>query len=349
MPAEASPWLIYALGGGWGHVMRALSLARAVIPHQPVEILCNSPYVKVILSSSFWDQHLHPYSLQIHSLAPNASLDQAATWVTEAITCRLLKGLIIDTFPRGLVGELTQCFDLIPSTPKVWIHRDLSPIYVDQYELRSYVKHHYHQVLIPGELEDPPLGDLGIRTPPWLISNPEDLPSRDGIRAQLGVTEENADLIVLCVSGREQERSIYGRLAVLISTQFPHLYVRCLSADLPPDCPPQLWIQHWPGIEILWGADLILGAAGYNTIMECLALGIPLIAFPWRRLYDRQRQRLLAAQALSAAPILEVQSIPAALIAIQTWLSQPRRIPSAHYRNGAITAAQIIENQLQHL
>ena len=343
------PWLIYALGGGWGHVMRALSLARVVIPHQPVEILCNSPYVKLILSSSFWHQHLRPYPLQIHPLTPTATLAQAATWIAEAITSRPWQCLIVDTFPRGLVGELTPCFDLIPSLPKVWIHRDLSPTYVERYDLRSHVQHHYHQVLIPGELADPPLGDLGVRTPPWLLRNPQELPSRQQIRAQMGVTEENTPLIVICASGQEQERSLYGQLAAIISTQFSHLFVRCLSADLPPGCPLPLWIQHWPGIEILWGADLILGAAGYNTIMECLALGIPLIAFPWRRLYDRQRRRIQAAQALNSTPILTVQSIPAALLAIQTLLNQPRQIPRAHYRNGTLIAAQIIENRLQHL
>ena len=35
----------------------------------------------------------------------------------------------------------------------------------------------------------------------------------------------------------------------------------------------------------------MIGGAGYNTVNECLATGTPLIARPWPRKYDRQRER----------------------------------------------------------
>ena len=44
--ANSEFWLIYALGGGWGHMNRAIALARAA--HIPVEILVNSPYANLV-------------------------------------------------------------------------------------------------------------------------------------------------------------------------------------------------------------------------------------------------------------------------------------------------------------
>ncbi|MBW4572535.1 MAG: hypothetical protein KME31_32500 [Tolypothrix carrinoi HA7290-LM1] len=35
-------------------------------------------------------------------------------------------------------------------------------------------------------------------------------------------------------------------------------------------------------------ADVVVGGAGYNTVYECAALGVPLVAIALKRLYDRQ-------------------------------------------------------------
>jgi hypothetical protein len=35
----------------------------------------------------------------------------------------------------------------------------------------------------------------------------------------------------------------------------------------------------------------MVGGAGYNTVYECRSGGVPLIARPWPRKYDRQRER----------------------------------------------------------
>ena len=43
------PWLIYALGGGWGHLVRSLSFGRIAAIHRRVIILCNSPYAAHLL------------------------------------------------------------------------------------------------------------------------------------------------------------------------------------------------------------------------------------------------------------------------------------------------------------
>jgi len=44
-------------------------------------------------------------------------------------------------------------------------------------------------------------------------------------------------------------------------------------------------------MDLLPGVDLVVGGAGYNTVNECLACGVPLIARAWPRKYDRQSLR----------------------------------------------------------
>src|SRR5262245_26103754 len=56
MPAEAKPWLVYAMGGGWGHLTRSLALARVVARKFPVRIITNSPYASAIVKSAEWKQ-----------------------------------------------------------------------------------------------------------------------------------------------------------------------------------------------------------------------------------------------------------------------------------------------------
>ena len=77
--------------------------------------------------------------------------------------------LIVDTFPRGLVGELVNSLPLL-SIPRFWVHRDLTPDYIASKAVGSFVQRHYTQILVPGETAAP-LRDLSsvYYTPPWCI------------------------------------------------------------------------------------------------------------------------------------------------------------------------------------
>ncbi|MEO7649375.1 MAG: hypothetical protein ABIZ80_02830, partial [Bryobacteraceae bacterium] len=112
-----APWLIYALGGGWGHLMRSLAFGRLAGRARPVTILCNSPYAAVI------ERHAGP-APEGCTLLPVLSAAEAAAQVSREWGC-----LVVDTFPRGLGGELAY---MLPQyrAPKVLVHRDVNPAYV---------------------------------------------------------------------------------------------------------------------------------------------------------------------------------------------------------------------------
>jgi predicted glycosyltransferase len=86
----------------------------------------------------------------------------------------------------------------------------------------------------------------------------------------------------------------------------------------------------------------VVGGAGYNTIHECLALGVPLIARPWPRKYDRQELR--AARAARSGKVTVVESPEeAARAACQAAFST--RPAGIDFRNGATEAAELLLHQ----
>jgi hypothetical protein len=293
--------LIYALGGGWGHVTRAAALARAIGAAARVRILANSPHLDIVSAAMA--------ELGIEAVS---SREEAAS----RILLEKPEVLVVDTFPRGLGGELA---DLLPSLPawKVLIHRDLRPEYVAWAGLRTFVAAHYDGVICPGEIG--PLADMAqaLFTPPWLVRPP--------LEIETGVD------VVVCAGGNTEEMPWYGEVAARLACE---VRVRCLAPELPPGCPPELWIRYWPSIDWIAHAGAVVGGAGYNTINECLALSVPLIARPWDRKYDRQRRR---AEQCPNATIVDTPD-EAARAALEA-LARPR-MPRPVFRNGADEAAE---------
>jgi UDP:flavonoid glycosyltransferase YjiC (YdhE family) len=291
--------LIYALGGGWGHVTRAAGLARALGPAARVRILANSPYLDIVKAAM-----------------PELGIEEVSTVQEDPDV------LVVDTFPRGLVGELAN---LLPSLRawKVLIHRDLKPEYVSWAGLRTFVGDHYDCVLCPGErgaLADLPHARF---TAPWLVRPP--------VAVQPGVD------VVVCAGGNAGEMPWYGEVAARLARD---VSVRCLAPEIPPGCPPELWIRYWPSIDWIAGAGVVVGGGGYNTVNECRALAVPLVVRPWPRKYDRQRLR---AKRCPNATIVDTpeEGARAALEA----LARPR-IPPPNFKNGAEEAARWIKNLL---
>lgn len=286
---------IYALGGGWGHITRAAGLARALGPAARVLILANSPYLEIVRTSM-----------------PELGIEAVSTGLEDPDV------LVVDTFPRGLAGELAERLPSLRAL-KILIHRDLRPEYVSWAGLRTFVADHYDCVICPGErglLADLP---QAIFTAPWLLRPP-------------AAVKPGVDVVV-CAGGNAEELPWYGEVAALLARD---VGVRCLAAELPPGCPPELWIRYWPSIDWIASAGAVVGGAGYNTVNECLALGVPLIARPWPRKYDRQRLR---AEQCPNATIVETpdEAAGAALDA----LTRPR-IPPPVFTNGTKEAAERI-------
>ena len=344
-----SPWLIYALGGGWGHLMRSLALGRMAAIARPIIVVCNSPYIADILIYAADDEAL-PIVLgcYIYTIPATASSEQKANRILEAIATQDYECLIVDTFPKGLGGELADILPQMQGITKILVHRDISPDYVRAKNLEPFATENFDLILVPGETDEIPLAHLPQvkHTSPWLVRSWDELPTRSAARQLLGLDPaESKKIVLVLAAGRAEELWFYGQLIQAIAGSLD-VVARCLSAERPPDCPPELWSFHWPGIECLPGVDVAVGGAGYNTFYECLAVGIPLVAFAFPRQYDRQEirvRRLLRQQRSSQVRL--VDTLEGAVEAVSELLLLPQTRGSAV--NGAKMAVRAIEQALK--
>lgn len=306
-------WLIYALGGGWGHLTRAAALARA--SEYPVRILTNSPYANYVQSAM--------PALDLVILPPAITPGESAAVIHRELEAKP-QCLIVDTFPRGLGGELAV---ILPSVAaqRVLVHRDLTPPYIEAAKLHEFVAAHYGLVLIPGRDEEAAIE--GTRTAAWLVRSPGE------------VSQEKRLEVLVLASGRVEEAAWYGEVAARLSGR---IAVRCVAAELPPGCPPQLWTRHWPAVDLIAQAAVVVGGAGYNTVAECRACGVPLIARAWPRKYDRQDLRARHADAV-------VTTVEEAVAEALTRGASQRARPgkAAAVENGAIEAVRLIAQALR--
>jgi hypothetical protein len=331
------PWLIYALGGGWGHLNRAIALGRVAARQHPVHVLTNSPYaawVRVQLQRLSHASTAYPLHLQV---LPITSEPQAVGQVVQDMLQQTNPAcLIVDTFPRGLGGELA---DILPrlKVPRILVHRDLQPHYIQAKEVLPWVQQHYDRILMPGEAYPVPFRSLPqvYPTAPWLVLSADELPELQQVRSRWHLPSTATPVIMVCAGGNPSELAFFGRLSVQVQQAFPAATLRCLAYECPPSCPSERWIRHWPGLEILQVADVVIGAAGYNTVYECAALQRPLIAFAFDRLYDRQALRAQHC----ANPVDTIEAAIAALHQLSPVAAAPRQ-----YDNGVHQAIALIED-----
>jgi predicted glycosyltransferase len=307
------PALLYALGGGWGHLTRAVALARASLARGiTLRILTNSPYAPRIASAV--------PDLPLITLRADLPADQARQETLRVIREAAPDCLIVDTFPRGLGGELATTIEKL-APKRVLIHRDLNPRYVSAMNLHDFVRRHYDLILIPGEDEGRAFADhpAARLTTPWLIPASREPVAPDGI--------------LVCAAGDARELSWYGKVASL-------LRARCIAPICPPGCPPELWIDHWPAVDLIASAGAVVGGAGYNTIQECLAYQVPFVTRPWPRQYDRQWLR--ARRAAKRGRVIVVRDPEEATSAAREQLRTARPMNPVKLQNGAEEAAAIL-------
>ena len=332
-------WLIYALGGGWGHLTRALSLGRIAVAQRKVKIITNSPYAKQIDGEGCF----------IYLIPENIGFSKTCLQVREILYNTSCDRLIIDTFPRGLGGELADILPNLHHIPRILIHRDINPQYIASKQLRSFVIDNFDSVIVPGEGEDLAFCDLPRvkHTAPWLIRNCWELPDRNTTRSRILKVSQTVKTILVCASGKTSELSLFGQLTLWLQQNFPDCAVRILAASCPEECPQELWVSHHPGIECLAAADVVIGGAGYNTVYECTAVGVPLVALPLERLYDRQEKRADKAYWVqnTKSAIFEDQLVRINEI-VQRLLDTAKPATRVHipfYINGAVQAVHQIE------
>ncbi|WNG39577.1 hypothetical protein F0U61_42330 [Archangium violaceum] len=321
-------WLLYALGGGMGHLTRAVALGRAARRRgHSVEVVTNSSFAPALaLEAELGEGHVHRLGAELDKHAVRESIERLLDRVRPEV-------LVVDTFPRGLGGELAP---LLPEMKarKVLVHRDLHPDYVERFGLARFVDM-FDRLLVPGEPAPFAHHPRAVSTPPWLILDAAELLDVPTARRRLGVPDEETAVPVVAVlaCGRPEEVDECTRLAETLQRGLgPRVFVRLLAPDVPP--------RLWPALAVMRGIDVLVGAGGYNTVQEARATGTPLVAFARPRLYDRQGLRLQASERI--ATLDEALERVRALLQSESGRHHERLAPS--YVNGTWEAVRRIED-----
>lgn len=278
--------LLYALGGGLGHATRGLALARQLVrAGARVELLVASRLAAAIpLEAELGERGL------VRRLDPEQGPAALRAAVAAAFARATPDAVVVDTFPRGLLGELPALLARCPA-PRVWVQRLLAPEYVAWAGLPGNAPR-FDLVLRPGEAVPGARGRRTLATAPWLVRDARELLSPEAARAALGV-DSDLPLVVVAGAGTPREVRAQSHLAERLVERFSgRLTGRAEVRLLAPPSPGLAARWAWPLLEHLPGVDLLVGAGGYHTVHEARATGTPLLALARPRLYDRQALRL---------------------------------------------------------
>jgi hypothetical protein len=302
--------LYYALGGGHGHVLRGLALLRAlgegtlIAPARLAEWACR---------------------LDVRVLAPPA--DGAAAWVAALPVPKLL---LVDVFPRGVVGELAP---LLGQAPAWLISRWVRPEYYLHPDVRAALEEGYERVLWT-EQPEASLRELRVAQtdvePILLDAAPL---TRAEARRALDVPDGQALLLALG-SGDGERQALLLRLLAKIAARLG-LTLRLVSDVLPPGDPV---VRLFPAARWLQAADVLVSAAGYHAFHEARASGVPTVLVPQARRYDDQFRRA-SAEVVALDPVALER-------AIHAQLGRERR-PWRSLGEGARRAARLVQRRVE--
>ena len=263
--------LSYAMGGGRGHQTRARNLHRALKRLQPdltTHLLVPEDRVRQDESD-----------LTVLT-APSKERQALSQWITEVVERLSPELILIDTFPRGVLGELAS---LGRQTPTALVTRWVAPDYYRHPPVREALNR-FDAVFWTEPKSDPTFP--GERTDPVVDERP--VMPRDQARQLLGC---DGRPLVLALPWRHGEAWLANAQALQEICRRRGWNLRI--AD------PELSQEFSRADQLLSGADLILAASGYNTYYEIAKHHRPAVWLPQPRKTDSQHLRAFGRFAFS--------------------------------------------------
>ena len=304
--------LYYALGGGLGHLTRTVSLARQLqqrLDSQTNTELNSKSHQHAIVTNTPFTETLAKIvdsepGVSFTSLSPRLDPYRTATAIRELHDQFQPNVMIVDTFPRGLGGDLVELFQSTRHHLRVLISRQLPQEYVKAKQLGKFVADHFNLAISPGEPFGVSATDLEanhdsttqfLACRPFLIRSANELPDRISAAKFLAV-DPTRPVMLMVGSGNELEcRQAIAEFQVLLQLQTKVQMRIAIPATVDglSSVQNQHQVSHWPLLECLPAVDFVIGSAGYNLHWETTSLGIERILIPRMRKYDNQSSRVL--------------------------------------------------------
>ncbi len=309
-----------------GHLTRAVALGRAARRRgHSVDVVTNSAFAPaLVLKAELGEGHVHRLGAELDKHAVREAIERLLDRIRPEV-------LVVDTFPRGLGGELAP---LLPEMKarKVLVHRDLHPDYVEHFGLARFIDT-FDRLLVPGEPAPFAHHPRAVSTPPWLVLDAGEMLDIPTARRRLQVPagEETTAVVAVLACGRPEEVDECAGLAERLQRG---LGTRALVRLLVPGSPS----GPWPALAVMRGIDVLVGAGGYNTVQEARATGMPLVAIARPRLYDRQELRLRASERITTFD----EALGRVKALLQSGARMHHERPAPAYVNGTHEAVRVI-------
>ncbi len=313
--------LSYAVNGtGVGHLNRLIGINRwlrryAAYAGARVEamFLTTSEADGLLIS-----ENIASFKMPSKDVVATAGISQgtylalAKQWVWHSIALFRPDVFIVDTWPHGSFGELTQALDLCKR--RVFIYRPVNEQIGGDPSFQHMLQY-YDALIVPENAGDaqvivpPEMEDKVAYVGPIMTRETSELFSRTEARDRLGIYGDRTAIYVSAGGGGDptSEEHLLNVCTALIDEPSRHIVVgagplyrgRVLSGDRIT------WLAHGGTQDLLNGIDLAVCAAGYNTFHELMHCGVPTVFIPQAKLADEQMKRAERAVAAGAAVIVE--------------------------------------------
>jgi len=337
--------LYYALGGGLGHGMRALSLARELARTMGGQhiLLVNSPFAGTLRAA------VDRVEVTVRTLRPTASAAESGAWVLSQRDELQPDLFVVDTFPRGLGGELAEWLPGWRAGLKVLVSRVLPESYVRQFQLASFSRDTFDMIFAPGEPSWWNADEAVVtRTGPWLVRHADELLAPEDAAQRLGCARHERCVLVVGSGTRDECREWIDWFRDLLSrwpAAGPPLRLALPNEIANLDgLPTGVIVRHVPLVELLTGAAAVVGNAGYHLVQETRWLGVPGRFLARRRLYDEQGGRLRDDERATSLAGLATR-----LLHEFARLAVPPLLPRPWLTSGTTAAAQAISCRLTEI
>ncbi len=320
--------LHYALGGGHGHTLRQLAIAKALRRLSLAEAVLLVP-----ARAQSW---LAEEGFEVHSPPAKATSSQQrlARWMAKLLADLDPDLLVVDVFVRGVLGEL-GCLEESP--PRVLVTRWVQPAYYRSKGVFDFLA--TYQAVLWTE----PAPDVVPQRLPCNLKQASIEPvvhvdqylTRSDARLRLGLSDTTKPVVLVLGTG---SNSFQQELRSVLRQRDWALQFASLS--LPPD---ECTVRLWPAGRYLLAADAVVATAGYQSYYETWQSGRPTVYLPRRRKYDQQGLRAQgqlwsAHRGLVACNPEELQQ------ALSCCLQQPPR--ELEFLTGADQAARFLADRL---
>lgn len=272
-------------GAGLGHISRLTAIAKHLPAARSVEFLTMSTAYKQVAGSGITINYF-PSS--------DAVGEPPATW--NPIFRTYFHHLVQRVRPRVVVFDGTWVYTGITDVcralgiPLVWVQRgmwkpDVDVASVQRHNAKSVADH----VIVPGDFAGSEIVDVGRGLEPHyvgpiLMTNREDLLPRDEACAALGLDPARQYVLLNLGGGAISDPDSIAHEALLLLQHFaPHLtpvqVVSPLAAKVE-EVPGLTRISGYPVMPNARAFDVMIAAAGYNSVQEAVSLGVPTILVP---------------------------------------------------------------------